>query len=71
MPTIMERGEWKAEALLELCIQHEAKIERLRTALTEIAAPFDTGPTTVIEGLKKSALEFQRRWQIANEALKQ
>ena len=46
-----------------------AEIDRLRDALKEVAATWDTGPTTVMEGMKATCLEFQRRWEIANDAL--
>jgi len=36
MPNIMREGKWRAEELLKLCIQHEAKIARLRAALEEV-----------------------------------
>ena len=42
-----------------------AEITRLRAALAECCAPFDTGPTTVLEGAALVAREFQRRMDIA------
>jgi len=45
------------------------EIERLRAALTECCAPFDSGPTTVMGGAALLAAEFQRRMDIAGSAL--
>ena len=46
-----------------------AEIERLRAALTECSAPYDSGPTTVLDGARLVAAEFQRRMDIAGSAL--
>ena len=46
-----------------------AEITRLRAALAECCAPFDTGPTTVLEGAALVAREFQRRMDIAANAI--
>lgn len=50
---------------------HQAadEIERLRAALAECAAPYDSGPTTVMGGAVLLAAEFQRRMDIAGSAL--
>ena len=47
----------------------DAEIERLRAALTECSAPYDSGPTTVLDGARLVAAEFQRRMDIAGSAL--
>ena len=45
------------------------EIERLRSALAECCAPFDTGPTTVLESAALVQAEFQRRIDIAANAI--
>lgn len=47
----------------------EKEVERLRAALAECCAPFDTGPTTVLESASLVASELQRRINIAAEAM--
>jgi hypothetical protein len=47
----------------------QEEVEFLRAALTECAAPFDTGPTTVDGAQAIIAKEFQRRMDIAGVAL--
>ena len=47
----------------------EKEVERLRAALAECCAPFDTGPTTVLESAALVASELQRRINIAAEAM--
>lgn len=56
----------------EICRDHQrqaSEIERLRAALTECSAPYDSGPTTVLDGARLVAAEFQRRMDIAGSAL--
>lgn len=53
-----------------LCGLAADEIERLQAALRECAAPFDTGPTTIAQGAALVAKEFQRRMDIAGEAIK-
>lgn len=50
-------------------LDQAAEIERLRAALTECSAPYDSGPTTVLDGARLVAAEFQRRMDIAGSAL--
>ena len=45
------------------------ELARLRAALAECAAPYDSGPTTVMGGAALLAAEFQRRMDIAGAAL--
>ena len=52
-----------------LCKEATAEIERLRAALTECSTPYDSGPTTVLDGARLVAAEFQRRMDIAGSAL--
>jgi hypothetical protein len=52
-----------------LCGLAADEIERLTKALAECAAPFDTGPTTVGEAAVLVGKEFQRRMNIAGEAI--
>ena len=52
-----------------LCKEAATEIERLRAALTECSAPYDSGPTTVLDGARLVATEFQRRMDIAGSAL--
>ena len=48
----------------------EKEVERLRSALAECCAPFDTGPTTVLEGAVLVQAEFQRRMDLAANTLR-
>ena len=52
-----------------LCGLAADEIERLRQALSQCCAPFDTEPTTVLEGAALVEREFQRRMDLAANAI--
>ena len=61
---------WRTEAAAEWNRRaSDAEIERLRAALAECCAPYDSEPTTVLDGARLVAAEFQRRMDIAGSAL--
>lgn len=49
--------------------EQKAEIKRLRAALEQCAATFDSGPCTVFEGYAIAAAELRRRMEIAGTAL--
>jgi hypothetical protein len=49
--------------------REQTEVERLRAALAQCAAPFDTGPTTLSMAPHIISTEFQRRMNIAAMAL--
>jgi hypothetical protein len=61
--------ERRRAAMHEMACEGDAKIGRLRAALRECGAPFDTGPTTIASAAEIIADEFERRLNIAANAL--
>lgn len=57
------------DAPMYLFAEAADEIERLRVALARCAAPWDSGPSTVQQAAALLGEEFQRRMNIAGEAI--